>query len=106
MHSGSCDDPLCIPASALAIYSLIKRPAEHACCWWLVQEYSVENALDKMLAEWAGLCFETLPWRATGCTILRAVDDIQQVNQSSYQHCLHCFKFAAEAVSASEHQGF
>jgi hypothetical protein len=44
-----------------------------------LQEWSLENALDKMQAEWAGLCFETLPWRATGCTILRAVDDIQQV---------------------------
>lgn len=39
----------------------------------------METALDKMQAEWAGLCFDTLSWRATGCTILRAVDDIQQV---------------------------
>lgn len=52
-----------------------------------LQEWSLENALDKMQAEWAGLCFETLPWRATGCTILRAVDDIQQVGP--YQPALH-----------------
>lgn len=43
------------------------------------QEFSLENTLDKMQAEWAGLCFETTSWRATGCTILRGVDDIQQV---------------------------
>lgn len=44
-----------------------------------LQENSLENALDKMQAEWGGRCFEELPWRATGCTILRGVDDIQQV---------------------------
>lgn len=44
------------------------------------QEYSLENTLDKMQAEWGGQCFETTAWRATGCTILRAVDDIQQVH--------------------------
>jgi dynein heavy chain len=53
-----------------------------------LQEWSLENALDKMQAEWAGLCFETLPWRATGCTILRAVDDIQQVRLAG-SSCTH-----------------
>ncbi len=42
-------------------------------------QYSLERALDKMQADWAGVVFETTTWRATGTTILRALDDIQML---------------------------
>jgi dynein heavy chain len=32
-----------------------------------------------MQADWAGVVFETLPWRATGTCILRALDDVQML---------------------------
>lgn len=64
----------------------------------LLQEFSLEHTLDKMQAEWAGVCFETLPWRATGCTILRAVDDIQQVGDLQVATYIHT---CAQQVQAS-----
>lgn len=32
-----------------------------------------------MQADWAGVVFETMTWRATGTTILRALDDVQML---------------------------
>uniref|UniRef100_A0A383V949 AAA+ ATPase domain-containing protein n=1 Tax=Tetradesmus obliquus TaxID=3088 RepID=A0A383V949_TETOB len=43
------------------------------------KEFSLERTLDKMQADWAGVCFDSAPWRATGSSILRGVDDIQQL---------------------------
>ncbi|EFJ50020.1 dynein heavy chain 6 [Volvox carteri f. nagariensis] len=43
------------------------------------KEYSLERALDKMQADWAGVVFDTMPWRSTGTTILRALDDVQML---------------------------
>ncbi|GLI63290.1 hypothetical protein VaNZ11_006196 [Volvox africanus] len=52
----------------------IEEVAEYAS-----KEYSLERALDKMQADWAGVVFETTPWRSTGTTILRALDDVQML---------------------------
>ncbi|GFR44543.1 hypothetical protein Agub_g5814 [Astrephomene gubernaculifera] len=52
----------------------IEEVAEYAS-----KEYSLERALDKMQADWAGVVFDTTPWRATGTTILRALDDVQML---------------------------
>ncbi|KAG2430891.1 hypothetical protein HXX76_009864 [Chlamydomonas incerta] len=52
----------------------IEEVAEYAS-----KEYSLERALDKMQADWAGVVFETMAWRATGTTILRALDDVQML---------------------------
>ena len=41
------------------------------------KEYSLERTLDKMQGDWMGARFESMPWRATGTFILRALDDIQ-----------------------------
>lgn len=32
-----------------------------------------------MQSDWAGICFDSTPWRATGSSILRGIDDIQQL---------------------------
>lgn len=44
-----------------------------------VQEYALERTLDKMQAEWSGVVLSAAPWRATGTTVLRGTDDIQQL---------------------------
>ena len=43
------------------------------------QEFSLEKTLDKMQADWAGIHFDSMPWRSSGSSILRGVDDIQQL---------------------------
>jgi hypothetical protein len=43
------------------------------------KEYSLERTLDKMQADWGGVAFEHMPWRATGTHILRALDDVQML---------------------------
>ena len=43
------------------------------------KEYAVEQSLDKMQAAWTGVKFEYGPWHATGTTVLRGVDDLQQM---------------------------
>lgn len=35
------------------------------------REFSVEKALDKMMADWDGLAFELGAWKATGTYILK-----------------------------------
>lgn len=45
----------------------------------VLQEYSLERSLDRMQADWAGLCFDTAPWRSTGTSVLRNVDAVQQL---------------------------
>lgn len=39
----------------------------------------MERALDKMQAEWGGAALTAAPWRATGTSVLRGTDDIQQL---------------------------
>jgi hypothetical protein len=63
-----------VQATALCVRAHRDTPLLRCPC-----HHSLEAALDKMQAQWAGLCFDTTPWRATGCSILRGVDDIQQV---------------------------
>jgi hypothetical protein len=72
-------------APTACTHQFYQRTPEPATCAECLQEYSLETALDKMQAEWAGLCFDTLAWRATGCTILRGVDDIQQVTYGRHK---------------------
>lgn len=43
------------------------------------KEYSLERALDKMQGDWSGVELESMAWRNTGTSILRALDDIQMV---------------------------
>nr|XP_006820578.1 PREDICTED: dynein heavy chain 3, axonemal-like [Saccoglossus kowalevskii] len=43
------------------------------------KEYSLEKAMEKMKAEWAGVEFEFVPYRDSGVSILSAVDDIQML---------------------------
>ena len=43
------------------------------------KEYAVEQSLDKMQAAWTGVKFEYGSWHATGTTVLRGVDDLQQM---------------------------
>ena len=43
------------------------------------REWSIEKALDKMMADWEGLAFELGPWKETGTFILKGgpVDEAQ-----------------------------
>jgi len=43
------------------------------------QEYALERSLDAMQAEWGGVVLATNPWRATGTSVLRGTDEIQQL---------------------------
>lgn len=43
------------------------------------KEYGVEQNLDKMQSAWTGVKFEYSIWHATGTSVIRAVDDIQQM---------------------------
>jgi hypothetical protein len=43
------------------------------------KEYGVEQNLDKMQSAWTGVKFEYSVWHATGTSVIRAVDDIQQM---------------------------
>ena len=43
------------------------------------KEYSIEQALDKMEAEWETINLETAEYRDSGTFVLRAADEIQQV---------------------------
>ncbi|KAF6265404.1 dynein heavy chain 6 [Scenedesmus sp. NREL 46B-D3] len=52
----------------------LEEVSEHAS-----KEFSLERTLDKMQSDWAGVVFDSAPWRATGSSILRGVDDIQQL---------------------------
>jgi hypothetical protein len=47
--------------------------------WCRPQEFALERTLDKMQAEWAGVALGAAPWRATGTSVLRGTDDIQQL---------------------------
>ncbi|KAK9829119.1 hypothetical protein WJX72_004004 [[Myrmecia] bisecta] len=44
---------------------------------YAAKEYSLERTLDKMQADWNGVVFDCMDWRATGTSILRGLDDIQ-----------------------------
>ncbi|XP_054256854.1 dynein axonemal heavy chain 3 [Macrosteles quadrilineatus] len=41
------------------------------------REFALEQSLRKMKLEWVDICFELVPYRETGVSILSAVDDIQ-----------------------------
>ncbi|XP_076458174.1 dynein axonemal heavy chain 3-like [Babylonia areolata] len=41
------------------------------------KEYSLQKALEKMKNDWKDLCFDMVPYRDTGVSILTAIDDIQ-----------------------------
>ena len=41
------------------------------------KEYSLEKALDKMLADWKPIAFECVGYRDSGTFILRSLDEIQ-----------------------------
>lgn len=43
------------------------------------KEFGVEQSLDKMQAAWTGVKFEYGAWHATGTSILKGVDDLQQM---------------------------
>jgi len=43
------------------------------------KEHALEKLLDKMQSDWVGVKFEFAEWKATGTTILRGTDEIQQV---------------------------
>jgi hypothetical protein len=41
------------------------------CCYRASREFSIEKALDKMMADWEGLTFELGTWKNTGTFILK-----------------------------------
>ncbi|MEW5317509.1 MAG: hypothetical protein WDW38_008798 [Sanguina aurantia] len=43
------------------------------------KEHSLERTLDKMQGDWTGARLESVGWRSTGTTILRALDDLQMM---------------------------
>ena len=53
---------------------LIQKIGESA-----AKEYQIENALDKMEGEWAGIMLQSHPYRETGTGVLKGVDDINVV---------------------------
>ena len=43
------------------------------------KEFQLETAMDKMKAEWKSFCFECVPYRESGVSILSGVEDVQQM---------------------------
>lgn len=43
------------------------------------KEYALQKNLQKMKDEWTSICFELVPYRETGVSILTAIDDIQML---------------------------
>ena len=43
------------------------------------KEFALETAMEKMKAEWEAFCFECVPYRESGVSILSGVEDVQQM---------------------------
>ena len=43
------------------------------------KEFALETAMAKMKAEWQSFCFECVPYRESGVSILSGVEDVQQM---------------------------
>ena len=43
------------------------------------KEFSLETAMEKMKEEWSSICFECVPYRESGVSILSGIEDIQQM---------------------------
>ena len=43
------------------------------------KEFALETAMEKMKAEWQAFCFECVPYRESGVSILSGVEDVQQM---------------------------
>ena len=66
------------------------------------KEYSLEKALDKMLADWEEIDFEILPHRASGTYILGSggIDEVQQMLDDHIVKTQTMFNSAASAPSS------
>ena len=43
------------------------------------KEFALETAMDKMKQEWSSICFECIPYRESGVSILAGIEDVQQM---------------------------
>ena len=43
------------------------------------KEFSLETAMEKMKEEWSAICFECVPYRESGVSILSGIEDVQQM---------------------------
>ena len=54
------------------------------------KEFALETAMEKMKQEWSSICFECVPYRESGVSILAGIEDVQQMLDD---HILKVFFF-------------